>query len=721
MPRINELGRLAELRRDWYDNLRTIFQDCSSGSCGVYLSDGTPIAPHRAAGTVVGHGPHWAAGAWIENGSPGVTPYKGVFAWNGDFPGRALAGDGAGPDGSYAWGWHDSNGGAWGTDPDGAEWGITNGVPYNLQLLGSRRAIWTEDGWLQTTPGLLIERPGRQMWSARATWQTDRFVLLRQDRERGELVLDGRVILPGTNYFYPDVRWMGDHYLVAWSPNQADTESQTRTYTLAELATYPLIGEVPPDPPGPEQRPPEIVVASYDPLLKAGVPWAVEFTNAGDGTTFVVRKDARDRLWIEAENAAGDDATRAVRQLTVEGPATTPPEPPDPPDPDPPMLVTARFWCHPNIGSQDLLAIFDDPGRLAGIEMFGLYVQQILTDESTPQLGPNVYPALVAHDVFRKLVAAGVGLRIELGSVKPGDCYAQGAIDGMRRALQRVTDAGGVVSTITMDEPLTSNQNACHNDMAVCADAVADFIHAAHATDPAVAVGWIEAWPEVTASDHSAFLGMLAERNALPSYWHLDIDWNRAEHERRDPATFIRYAGSLCDQYGITLGVLVNSTVDPIATDADHHANLLALSPRLYDAIPHPAHLLVQSWATRTGGTQNIPDNLGPVGLLSTFAQVRNQFDPPKPQEPVVLSTYVDPVGGVIPVLQILPITGTQVVTLVLSNGQVFSCQPDGSAGSRPPGADGIYERCRVMGNIATFQPVTGKYFSWAFVMVGEL
>lgn len=59
--------------------------------------------------------------------------------------------------------------------------------------------------------------------------------------------------------------------------------------------------------------------------------------------------------------------------------------------------------------------------------------------------------------------------------------------------------------------------------------------------------------------------------------------------------------------------------------------------------------------------------------------------------------------------------------TCILPSGRVFSCQPDGSSGDRDPGADGGYEACKVSGSLATFQPVDGKYYSFAVVVVEGL
>lgn len=44
--------------------------------------------------------------------------------------------------------------------------------------------------------------------------------------------------------------------------------------------------------------------------------------------------------------------------------------------------------------------------------------------------------------------------------------------------------------------------------------------------------------------------------------------------------------------------------------------------------------------------------------------------------------------------------------TVSLPNGEVLSCQPDGSLQTRPAGANGDYELCTVNGSYLTFYPV---------------
>lgn len=239
MPRFNALGQIADQRRDWYDATRTVFQHCEGGHCDIVLSDGT-VEKEQGANTVIGGGGFWAA--WLDLS-------QGVFDAAGHtYPLAGIMASGMGPDGAYALKVRFESYGPWDViERNGARWRLTDGDIDDrcVQLLGGRQAIWLFNGWLHMTPGLPLTHPQRALWTARAAWNGSRFVLLGQDRETGQLLLDGRVIAPTGNYFYPDVAFVDGRYLVTWSPNQADTDAQLLTLTPEQLAACPLVTSSP--------------------------------------------------------------------------------------------------------------------------------------------------------------------------------------------------------------------------------------------------------------------------------------------------------------------------------------------------------------------------------------------------------------------------------------------------------------------------------------------
>lgn len=54
--------------------------------------------------------------------------------------------------------------------------------------------------------------------------------------------------------------------------------------------------------------------------------------------------------------------------------------------------------------------------------------------------------------------------------------------------------------------------------------------------------------------------------------------------------------------------------------------------------------------------------------------------------------------------------------TVGLANGDVLSCQPDGTFQTRPAGTYGDYERCTVNGGYVTYNPLGTTPFTFAYV-----
>ena len=82
-----------------------------------------------------------------------------------------------------------------------------------------------------------------------------------------------------------------------------------------------------------------------------------------------------------------------------------------------------------------------------------------------------------------------------------------------------------------------------------------------------------------------------------------------------------------------------------------------------------------------------------------------------------MLSTFSDPNKKMLVIKGVKKISG-EVSVLENLDDTIVSIQPGGEVESRPAGADGGYEKCRVQGSVATFKPVD-KFYTFAFV-VGE-
>lgn len=309
-----------------------------------------------------------------------------------------------------------------------------------------------------------------------------------------------------------------------------------------------------------------------------------------------------------------------------------------------------RFWFAPNIASADLLTLFDDVSVLNDVGVFQFYIQHILFSSSNQ--GPNNYNALVQKDAFRKLKNAGIPIALEAGSVKEGDCKAVNNQQGLRDAVQKVKEAGGDVSYLSIDEPLAAAKRGCASQtLSTTADAVAEYIHLARNLGITHVI-WLEAWPFVSMENQTLFLQKLIDRSAKPDGWRVDVEWPKTTSTAGREA--LAQARTVCDQHGMTFGCFINSTADPIATDAAHYQNLQALSRKIHTMQSDVPHVCVQSWAFRTS-LQDVPNNLGANGLLASLADTISVFgkpvDPPPPDtqpipETKTMSTYGTPVLG---------------------------------------------------------------------------
>lgn len=83
--------------------------------------------------------------------------------------------------------------------------------------------------------------------------------------------------------------------------------------------------------------------------------------------------------------------------------------------------------------------------------------------------------------------------------------------------------------------------------------------------------------------------------------------------------------------------------------------------------------------------------------------------------------TFTPPEKEIIGVIAINPQANGLVTFTIDSSGNVYSCQPDGSAGIRPSGQNGGYELNQISGNVTTFQPILGVFYTKCFVMIDKL
>jgi hypothetical protein len=287
------------------------------------------------------------------------------------------------------------------------------------------------------------------------------------------------------------------------------------------------------------------------------------------------------------------------------------------PDPD-------RVWFCPGPGTIDFVRLFEHPEEWAHarqlVSVFKFYQQH--TQTPAPSIvGPNTYAALARAGVFRTLKNWGKKTAIEVGAVKdfyctPDPSGMNAAIAGTLESVQAIRAAGGEVSYLSMDDPFAAGRVPVCGGPALepTADRLAIYVKAVRAALPAVQVGWIEAYPFSSAEAIENMMALLASRDALPSFIHMDVDLPFLVRTQRtdDFVRDIRRLGQAAAARNMRFGVIIwgnNGDADTLyALDAERFVESLTATYPTWEAMPD--HIIVQSWAVSGTGLLITPTNL---------------------------------------------------------------------------------------------------------------
>lgn len=255
-------------------------------------------------------------------------------------------------------------------------------------------------------------------------------------------------------------------------------------------------------------------------------------------------------------------------------------------------------------GANDYLELFDSnaPWQQVAQHVRVFQLAQNFIERADPATLSRVIGFLSRHGIAIAMQASpnlairGCGRGIE----------SYGAPHDMLRDAERVQKVGGVVSYITMDEPLNfghifngrRGKIPCHSPIETIAGDAARKIAETRNVFPAVQVGETEPYGIPTVSSE-AWASMLAEwfsafRNATGrplAYEHADIVWNR-------PGALPQFEAALpvIRQAGIPLGVIYNGTaLDRTSATwvADARSHIALIEGRLRI---RPQHVIFQSW-----------------------------------------------------------------------------------------------------------------------------
>jgi hypothetical protein len=290
-----------------------------------------------------------------------------------------------------------------------------------------------------------------------------------------------------------------------------------------------------------------------------------------------------------------------------------------------------ELWFGPNIGSIDLLDLFRYPEKWEtarhNIRMFQLYAQHIYLDQELPAAmnGPNHWPALCGVKAFDRLKEWGLELSIEMGAVKwdpnnPKGCTAEAnETTALTVVIKRITDAGGRIGAIAIDEALDSGLSRKPGfgrglTLEKTVEYTARFMQNLKPAVPAIGV--IEPYPDLTAALIIKFMEGLQQAGQSPAFLHLDVDrYGIRDHKILDKQV-AKDLGSLqyhCGKWGIPFGVVLWG--QRFHDEAEYHTDVLRWVEQLHRWLDRwPDRLIVQSWEEIQHTNlktlpHNVPDN----------------------------------------------------------------------------------------------------------------
>jgi hypothetical protein len=301
----------------------------------------------------------------------------------------------------------------------GDVWRLTDGVAYDVQLLGARRAVWTERqvvrvaGLPEPAPAIRDAFRPRVAWLAGVPWVCywsagrERIVLRPLEADP----LEGYELEPGDKFTH-DCEARGGIFRVVWAHGEGE---HVNTITAIDpTAPRVPLGPTPPEPPDPGPGPPDpepeveapratitdyaphdgvapLTVTAHARLTGGDPPTTIEWLDRAQGAAEwrAVQSDAWEHVYgfpagvweigLRVRNAGGGDETRTPRIVTVHAA----PEPPDPPEPTPPP-APLEYDTFVNVECPDVAVAY----------------QSVNPDPSVPT------PQQMGHTSWRRLIEA---------------------------------------------------------------------------------------------------------------------------------------------------------------------------------------------------------------------------------------------------------------------------------------------------------------------------
>ena len=277
------------------------------------------------------------------------------------------------------------------------------------------------------------------------------------------------------------------------------------------------------------------------------------------------------------------------------------------------------IWYAPNMGSRDYIDLFTKPEAWTAarqrIDVFKFYTQNLLNAPCTI-CGSNILNAFTDIDAFRKLTEWGIAIGAEVGAVKEWGCTGDEEYRVAKEVMDNVQANGGKVTFLAMDEPyiggeLVANGKSCNHSIQQSADATAHFIQLVNQAEAQVLVGDIEPYPYFTVTQLEEWIKALEERGVRLTFFHLDVDIERAQVEDQNVGGDLQALSQFCQENGIPFGLIFTSSWRYAGSDRAYFDSTMGWINRVFQAIGKPQHVIFQSWqGPDREGLHSVPINL---------------------------------------------------------------------------------------------------------------
>jgi hypothetical protein len=236
-----------------------------------------------------------------------------------------------------------------------------------------------------------------------------------------------------------------------------------------------------------------------------------------------------------------------------------------------------------------------------------------------PRCGRNVASGLESVGAFPSLSAWHIAVAIEAPALKSYACTFDEALPFVERALDNAAAQGGLTQYLSLDEPLGSSA-ACSYDTAAAAAQTAGFIREMHGRHPGLIIGDVEPYPLYSAQAIEEWIDALTANQAMPQYFHLDVDHRLTDLEGRDVSADLAALKAFCAVRHIPFGVLLTGS-DGVDESA-YYQDVLAWTGKVSAAVGRPEHAVFQSFSMTKDGLFTVPRNL-PEGDPNIFSHTR--------------------------------------------------------------------------------------------------